>query len=180
MKLLSYGATMLGDTPALAFTVMLGEATREAMMRSPRGPVGYLTERLGRHLRAAGDPDARYAFALEASPLHDPHLHGIIRTSLPRHQLRSALKAVGGAVAIADERQVDTRVIYDLKGWVGYITKASLLAAKELKRLGIKATGEVRQPGILGASRVVRTEGAAWYRRNRGSGVPIHLPGLRL
>lgn len=180
MKLVSYGATMLAPTPPLAFTLRLGEATREAMVRSSRGPVGYMSERLSRHLRAAGDADAKFVYALEASPLHDPHLHGMIRTDLPLRALRKALEDAGGPISLASGRQAHTRPVYDLKGWVEYITKASLLAVKELKRLGIKATGEARRSGILGASQAVRSDGAEWYRRNRGSGVPIYLPGLEL
>ncbi len=174
LKLLAF-ANVVAREPASVMTVRLGPDVIAAALESPRGFSGYMTERMLRHLRKAGLSDPKYAFIIEGSPIHDFHLHGVIGTSLPLPVLRSALMAVGGRTTLrAKERQVDLDRISDLHGWVKYIAKAPLLTTKALANERRKRGAEKRNGGLIGASRSVRAEGAAWYRSVRQSGVPIN------
>ena len=139
LKLLALGASMTGE--AYAFTLRLGKREIEAAYASPRGFVGYFTERMKRSFHNAGDPSPQYAFIVEATALHEEHLHGIVSSTVTN--LRPVLAKVGGDTDMkAKERQVHTKKIFNLLGWAEYIAKAPL-------RQPIRFTGPERKDRSL-------------------------------
>ncbi|RYG88509.1 MAG: hypothetical protein EON59_04280 [Alphaproteobacteria bacterium] len=164
------GAAITGNKATL--NINLAPAQIEAALRSPRGFVGYFTERMGRALKAAGDESPQYVFIVEGAEAQDFHLHGVISSTVPN--LRSVLAAVGGKTSTAaPERQVHSRSVYSLVGWVRYIAKAPLTTTEvmtyERRQLGI----EERRDGLIGASRITRARGKEWYEEARRGGVTV-------
>lgn len=170
LKLLSLGAAMTGET--YAFTLRLGKEQIEAAYASPRGFVGYFTERMKRAFLKAGDPSPQYAFILEASALHEEHLHGIISSTVTN--LRPVLAQVGGETEMkASERQVHTKKIFNLLGWADYIAKAPLTTADTVQWARKKRSLAKRQDQLIGAPSFLRAAAKAWYQSQRKSGKPI-------
>lgn len=170
LKLLAMGASMTG--PMLTFTLRLGSKEIEAAYASPRGFVGYFTERMKRAFLKAGDPSPQYAFILEASPIHEIHLHGII--SSPVSNIRAVLAKVGGETEMrAKERQAHTAPIHNLLGWANYIAKAPLMTADALRTARMKRTLPERRDNLIGAPTHTRASAKAWYQAQRKSGAPL-------
>ena len=170
MKLLAMGASMVGEPVTL--NINLAPAQIEAAFLSPRGFVGYFTERMGRRLRLAGDASPEYAFIVETSDAHEIHLHGVIATNVPT--LREVLAAVGGEMpSDAPERQTYTERVTNLAGWIAYIVKAPLTTLENMAYQRLKRGLTKRQDGLIGAARSTRSRGKAWYEAARRSRQPI-------
>lgn len=172
LKMLSMASTFVHDDGAVAFTVNLDPLVFDAALRSPRGVVGYFSERLTRHLAKHGLDRHSWAFMIEASPLHDAHLHGVLR-SAPASALRAALTKVGGHKGVPTGREVDVKPVTNLNGWIAYITKNPLVTRRALRRAA-QGVSTTYNGGLLGASRSARSEAARWYRRVRGRSIPIN------
>lgn len=178
LKLLALGASMTGEVHA--FTLKLGKGQIEAAYASPRGFVGYFTERMKRAFSKAGDPSPLYAFILEASPVHEVHIHGIISSSISK--VRPILAQVGGETDMAaKERQVDVQKIYNLMGWARYIAKAPLMTTDTLHWARKKRSLPERRDTLIGAPTSSRAAAKAWYQAQRKSGspIPMNLGGSR-
>ena len=174
LKLFSYGAAMMEGGPLHTLNLNLGETVQREALRSRRGVAGYLSERISRHLKKAGEPSPSYAFLIEASPVHDMHVHGLIQSNQNAASLRAALKAAGGeCLGKPHERQVHLKPVWSLEGWVAYIAKATFTTAREVRRLKTRETGEASRTMLIGATQGVRRAGAAWYRNMRRTGDPI-------
>lgn len=172
LKLLALGASMTGEVHA--FTLKLGKREIEAAYNSPRGFVGYFTERMKRAFSKAGDPSPQYAFMLEASPVHEVHIHGIISSSITK--VRPILAEVGGATDMAaKERQVDVQKVYNLLGWARYIAKAPLMTADTLHWARKKRSLPERRDTLIGAPTRSRAAAKDWYQTQRKSGSPIPM-----
>ncbi|WP_392353758.1 hypothetical protein V8F63_14180 [Brevundimonas sp. LF-1] len=154
-----------------SFTLRLGPNEIEKALASPRGFVGYFTERMNREFRAAGDPAVQYAFIIETSPVHEPHLHGIISSSLD--EVRPVLSRVGGGAKLmkAPERQAHTKRIDRLVGWTRYISKAPFVTSETLNEARRKRGLTDRRDQIIGAPRATRASAKAWYVAQRRSGL---------
>ena len=169
LKLFAMGLSIEG--PSQTINVRLGPKAIQAALASPRGFCGYFSERMSRLLKEAGDTEPLYAFIVEASPVHDVHLHGMIQTTVP--DLTSVLAAVGREIEMRKERQVHVEPVNNMVGWASYIAKAPLVTAQELsdarRRMGLNS----RKDGLLGASLRLRRQGKEWYQANRGAGTPL-------
>lgn len=132
LKLFAMASSLSGDTRTI--NISLSDAVTVAALKSERGFVGYMSERMTRHLKGAGDANPTYAFIIEGSPAHKLHIHGFIQTSVA--DLRKVLAIVAGeALLKAKERQVHTVRAWNLLGWAKYIAKAPCVTAEELSRM---------------------------------------------
>lgn len=169
--MLSFAQVMAVDG-AMAFTANLSPTVVERGLASPRGLIGYLTDRIVRELKRSKLDAQAWAFVIEASPLHDPHLHGVAGKA-DRGILRGALSRAGGFTGPLSGREVDVRPITNLEGWIDYVTKGPLLTRRSLDRASNAVSGANYTGGVLGASRGVRTAGSRWYRDKRSTADPI-------
>ena len=156
---------MIGQ--ARTMNIRLGPKAIEAGLASDRGFGGYLSERMTRLLKQAGDADPCYAFMVEASPVHDLHVHGIICS--PISDLKKVLADVGREIEMPKERQVVVAPVYDMVGWARYIAKAPLVTAQALADARRRAGLEDRNDGLVGASLKLRRSGKDWYQSARMS-----------
>lgn len=171
LKMLSFAQVMSVDG-ATTFTLDLTPAVVESGLASPRGFVGYLSDRIVRELKRAGLDTKSWAFAIEASPVHDPHIHGVVGNSEER-PLRDALYRAGGSNDPRTGREVDLTPIKSLAGWIEYVTKAPLVTRSALSSASIRIAGSEYSGGVLGASRSVRAAASRWYRDRRATSDPI-------
>jgi hypothetical protein len=171
LKMLSFTQVMAVDG-AMAFTANLSRTVVERGLVSSRGFVGYLTDRIVRELKHAELDYSSWAFVIEASPLHDPHLHGVVGKA-DKGVLRAALCRAGGFSGTLSGREVDVRPITNLEGWIDYVTKGPLLSRKSLDGASKAVSGANYTGGVLGASRGVRAAGSRWYREKRATSAPI-------
>lgn len=171
LKMLSF-AHVTSINGAMAFTLDLTPAVIETGLASPRGFVGYISDRIVRELKRAGFNSHAWAFAVEASPIHDPHIHGVMEAGEGK-ALREALYRAGGGSEPRTGREVDLTPITSLAGWIDYVTKAPLLTRKALSSAQLRSGGPGYRGGILGASRNVRAAASRWYQDCRVSGLPI-------
>lgn len=171
LKMLSFAQVMSVDG-AMAFTANLAPAVVEQGLASPRGLIGYLTDRLVRELKRGGLNPQAWAFAIEASPLHDPHLHGLVGMG-DEKTVRDALYRFGGFSGRRTGREVDLSPITDLEGWADYMLKAPLVTRSTLSYASKKIIGAGYTAGVIGASRSVRAAGKRWYQDRRSTGLPI-------
>lgn len=172
LKALSIAQAMMSDGETTAFTVDLHPFVIKQAFQSPRGVVGYLSDRLTRNLAKQALDTRSWAFVVEASPLHEPHLHGLLRKG-PTEAMRDALFSASGQKGLRTGREVHTRDVWHLNGWLEYITKNPLVSRKALNRAAQEMATSY-SGGILGASRQVRSDAARWYREHRGAGRAIN------
>lgn len=172
LKMLSFARVLISGNAA-AFTSHLHPAVVERGLASPRGFVGYLSDRLVRELGKAGLDIHAWAFSIEASPLHEPHLHGVLGAA-PGKTIRGVLRRMGGHHGTPTGREVHVEQIWGLEGWVQYVTKAPLVTRKTINSASVVLRGSQYRGGILGASRAVRADAARWYRDKRATSVPIN------
>lgn len=171
LKLFAMGASMIGQ--ARTMNIRLGQKAIQAGLASDRGFGGYLSERMTRLLKQAGDADPCYAFMIEASPVHDLHVHGIICSPIP--DLKAVLTEVGREIEMPKERQVKVAEVFDMVGWANYIAKAPLVTAQELADARRRAGLESRRDGLIAASLSVRRRGRDWYKAQRISALPLRV-----
>lgn len=177
LKMLSFAHVTSVDG-AMAFTLDLTHAVVEAGLASPRGFVGYISDRIVRELKREGFKSGTWAFAVEASPIHDPHIHGVVGMGDVK-ALRDALYRAGGRNEPRTGREVDLTPIKNLMGWIEYVTKAPLVTRRALSRASLGVAAAPYTGGVLGASRDVRGAAARWYRETRATGLPIDAVHVR-
>ena len=110
LKTIAMGGVLL-ERGCSSLNMNPSEKIIQAALASPRGFVGYMTDRITRSLKRHMGSAPAFFFLVEGSPLHSLHLHGMIEMPTPdaKAAIRAALlDACGGGVARGYERAVRT------------------------------------------------------------------------
>lgn len=181
IKSLAYGAAIPPDRRH-AMTIRIRSDVIDHALRSPKGFIGYMQDRIARFMKKALGPTIplpNFMIAVEGVPLEDFHLHGAI--DLPTDPklvatIKTALRdASGDVTGPARARKVHLKRIDHVAGWFDYVSKARLVTEESLRidrqRRGIPALN--KKESLIGATLGVRRQGRAWFEAARSSEAPL-------
>ncbi|MDP3745615.1 MAG: hypothetical protein Q8Q88_01065 [Phenylobacterium sp.] len=181
MKSLAYGAA-IPSSRRHAMTIRIRPDIIDHALRSPKGFVGYMQDRITRFMKKALGPTLPvpdFMIAVEGVPLEDFHLHGAIDLPVDAKLVetikRALLEASGDVTGPARARKVHFKRIDQVAGWFAYIGKARLSTEESLKidrqRRGIPPLP--KKEGLVGANLALRRAGKDWFQAARRTEAPL-------